>query len=167
MLDEPPNDKPKPAAAEGSEEAESAVKAEKSAEVAEKAGKTDDENLRHRVQGALGDVVRRTVGASLGAVFSTEEGIRKLVSDFSLPKDVANFVVSQAQGTRDEIFRAVAAEFGKWLDRMDLQHEMTKVLSNMTIELKTEVRFVPSTSEAGDATLKPEVKAAVKVDSNT
>src|SRR5947209_5758381 len=87
----------------------------------------DEENLRARLQAAIPDVVKRTLAAGLGAVFASEEGIRKLVSDFHLPKEVASYLVTHAQGTKDEVFRIVAEELRSWLDRVDIQRELVRL----------------------------------------
>src|SRR5215831_454926 len=105
----------------------------------EQSEKPDEERLRDRLQGVIPELVKRTFYAGLGAVFTTEEGIRKLVSDFSLPKDVASFLVSQAQGTKNEVFRIVATELRSWLDKIDLQRELTKLLTMLSVEVKTEI----------------------------
>src|SRR5207302_5978390 len=49
------------------------------------------EDKRGRLEGFIPDIVKRTFYAGLGAVFTTEEGIRKIASDLKLPKDVANY----------------------------------------------------------------------------
>lgn len=121
--------------------------------------KRDEEKLRARLQGVIPDVVKRTFAAGLGAVFASEEGIRKIVSDFSLPKDVANFVVTQAQGTKDELFRIVAEELRKWLDRVDVQRELTRLLTMVSVEVKTEIRFIPN----DQALVKPDIKRKVSI----
>jgi hypothetical protein len=121
--------------------------------------KREEENLRARLQGVIPDVVKRTFAAGLGAVFASEEGIRKMVSDFHLPKDVANFVVTQAQGTKDELFRIVAEELRKWLDRVDVQRELTRLMTMVSVEVKTEIRFIPN----DQALVKPEVKRKVSL----
>src|SRR5438477_5758450 len=61
------------------------------------------------------DIVRRTFYAGLGAVFTTEEGIRKIASDLKLPKDVANYLIQSAAGTKDELFRVVGRELRGFL----------------------------------------------------
>ncbi|HJZ88378.1 MAG TPA: hypothetical protein VKN99_24555 [Polyangia bacterium] len=119
----------------------------------------DEDKLRARLQSVIPELVKRTFYAGLGAVFTTEEGVRKLVSDFSLPKDVANFLVSQAQGTKNEVFRIVATELRSWLDKIDLQRELTKLLTMLSVEVKTEIRFVPNE----EALVKPEIKRKVSV----
>ncbi len=124
--------------------------------------KRDDENqekLRARIQAAIPDVVKRTFAAGLGAVFASEEGIRKMVSDFSLPKDVANFIVTQAQGTKDELFRIVATELRGWLERVDVQRELTRLLTMVSVEVKTEIRFIPN----DQALVKPDIKRKVSI----
>jgi hypothetical protein len=122
-------------------------------------GKPDEERLRARIQAVIPDVVKRTFAAGLGAVFASEEGVRKLLSDFHLPKDVANYLVTQAQGTKDEVYRLVAQEVRSWLDRVDIQRELTRFLTMVSVEVKTEVRFIPN----DQALVKPDIKRKVSV----
>src|SRR5512144_1501841 len=68
----------------------------------------EEQRARGRLDQFIPDIVRRTFYAGLGAVFTTEEGIRKIASEFQLPKDVANYLINSAQGTKDELFRIVA-----------------------------------------------------------
>src|SRR5262245_53693349 len=49
----------------------------------------DEGGIRGRFEKVVPDLVKRTFYAGLGALFTTEEGIRKIASDFHLPKDVA------------------------------------------------------------------------------
>jgi hypothetical protein len=131
--------------------------------------KREEERLRARLQGVIPELFKRTFYAGLGAVFTTEEGIRKIVNDFSLPKDVANYLVSQAQGTKDEMFRLLAIELRGWLDKLNLHQELAKLLTTLSFEIKTEVRFIPNDQAVGQAAqggtlaLKPEVKQKVAI----
>src|SRR5436309_3212147 len=45
-------------------------------------GDKEDSGVRGRLEQLLPDIVKRTFYAGLGAVFTTEEGIRKIASDF-------------------------------------------------------------------------------------
>src|SRR3989304_6303539 len=69
-----------------------------------------ERTVRKRLEALLPDLVKRTVSAGLGAVLTTEEGIRKLATDFSLPKDVAAYLLSTAQSTKDEAMKIFARE---------------------------------------------------------
>jgi hypothetical protein len=105
--------------------------------------------------------VKRTVYAGLGALFTTEEGIRKITGDLKLPKDVANFLIHQAASSKDELFRIVAKELRAFLESANLAGEVQKLLTSLSFEIKTEIRFIPNEESVGG--LKPEVKRAVAV----
>ncbi len=119
---------------------------------------TKDDGLRQRLEGLVPDLVKRTFYAGLGAVFTSEEGVRKLANEFSLPKDVATYLISQAQGTKDELFRIVAGELRGFLESLNLTDELQHLLTSLSFEIKTEVRFIPN-----DKKLKPSIKQSVSV----
>jgi hypothetical protein len=117
-----------------------------------------DDGLRQRLEGFVPDLLKRTFYAGLGAVFTSEEGVRKIANEFSLPKDVATYLISQAQGTKDELFRIVATELRRFLESLNLNEELTRLLTSISFEIKTEVRFIPN-----DQQLKPSVRQSLSV----
>ena len=121
-------------------------------------GATHSEEERGR--GRFEQFVKRAVYTGLGALFTTEEGIRKLASEFHLPKDVANFLITQAATSKDELFRVIARELRYFLETVNLSGELQKLLTSLSFEIKTEVRFIPNDSAAG---VKPEIKRKVAV----
>jgi hypothetical protein len=118
-----------------------------------------DEALRQRLEGLIPEVLKRTFYAGLGAVFTTEEGIRRLTNEFSLPKDVASFLVQQAQSTKNELFRIVAAEVRGFLESLNLNEELQRLLTSLSFEIKTEIRFIPNDQKL----VRPKVKNRVTV----
>jgi hypothetical protein len=60
--------------------------------------------------------------------------------------------------SKDDLLRAAGSEIGAWLERMDVQSELGKVLSKMVLEVKAEIRFRPRE----DGTLAAEVTSDVK-----
>ena len=106
------------------------------------------------------EVVKRLFVAGMGAFLSSEEGIRRLASEFSLPKDVASFLVTQAQGTKDELFRIVARELRGFLESVNFGAELTKILTSLTFEVKMQIRLLPSDQGSG---VVPSIKGNVKV----
>jgi hypothetical protein len=52
--------------------------------------------------------------------------------------------VGAASRSKDEVMRAAASEVRTWLERLDVNGEVLKALSKMTIEIKTEIRFRPT-----------------------
>ena len=111
---------------------------------------------RGRLEGFIPDIVKRTFYAGLGAVFTTEEGIRKIASDLKLPKDVANYLIQQAAASKDELFRVVGKELRGFLETVNISGELQKLLTSLSFEIKTEIRFIPN--DAGVAGVKPDVK---------
>jgi len=126
----------------------------------------DKERKRGRLEGFIPDIVKRTFYAGLGAVFTTEEGIRKLASDFQLPKDVANYLIQQAATSKDELFRVVAKELRGFLESLNISGELQKLLTSLSFEIKTEIRFIPNDEAIGG--VKPNIKMPkVAVKKNT
>src|SRR5437868_13476204 len=95
---------------------------------APEAASDDDAGLRRRLEQFIPDIVRRTILGGIGAVFASEEGIRKLASEVSLPKDVVNFLLNQANNSKDEILRVVAKEVRGFLESANLSSELQKLL---------------------------------------
>jgi hypothetical protein len=123
-----------------------------------------DKKLLGRLEGLLPDLVKRTFYAGLGAVFTTEEGIRKIANEFSLPKDVASYLINSAQTTKDELFRIVAKEMRDFLENLNIGNEVAKLLTTLSFEIKTEIRFIPNDEKVGG--VKPEVRKQVAVKVN-
>jgi len=119
----------------------------------------EQEGIRERLKEYVPDIVKRTVLGGLGAVFATEEGIRKFVQEAHLPKEVAAYLLDQAQATKKELYRIIGGEIREWLERVDLERVMLRILTSVTFEINTQVRLIPN--EAG--LVKPEIKPRVRV----
>ncbi len=116
----------------------------------------EDDKRKGRFDRVIPDIVRRTFYAGLGAVFTTEEGIRKLASDFHLPKDITNYLIQQAATSKDELFRVVGKELRGFLESVNVSGELQKLLTSLSFEIKTEIRFIPNDESVGG--VKPDVK---------
>ncbi|MFH1130623.1 MAG: hypothetical protein V1754_04770 [Pseudomonadota bacterium] len=125
----------------------------------EKKEPNHDEGIRQRWEGLVPDLIRRTVVAGMGALFTSEESIRKLANEFSLPKDVASYLISQAQVTKDEASKVVAREVRKFLESMNFNEELARLLTRLTFEINTQVRILPNEDKIG----RPEIKQKVSV----
>jgi hypothetical protein len=120
------------------------------------AGSRDEQRQKGRLESLIPEIVRRTFYAGLGAVFTTEEGIRKIASDLKLPKDVANYLIQQAASSKDELFRVVGKEMRGFLETVNISGELQKLLTSLSFEIKTEIRFIPNDEAVGG--VKPDVK---------
>jgi hypothetical protein len=141
--DAPPDDAPPPPAANGNREETHS-------------GSRDEQRTRGRLESLIPEIVRRTFYAGLGAVFTTEEGIRKIASDLKLPKEMANYLIAQAAASKDELFRVVSKELRGFLESVNISGELQKLLTSLSFEIKTEIRFIPNDEAIGG--IKPDVK---------
>lgn len=118
------------------------------------------ETIRQRLEHMIPELVKKTFSAGMGAVFSTEEGIRKIAREVSLP-DVVGYVASSADGAKDKVFEIVARETRDFLANLNVTEEIAKLLTTLSFEIKTEIRFIPNSERFGGA--EPDVKASVRL----
>jgi len=119
-------------------------------------GARDDDQRR----GFVSDFVRRMAWAGIGAVFMSEEGIRRLAGQLKLPKEALGFLLSQAEKTKDEIGRVVGDEVRKLLQSDRVRDELLKMIAGMTIEVRAEVKLVPDRVKGEAPSLLPKVRVA-------
>ena len=96
----------------------------------------------------------------------SERSSDRVASGVTSDRGLSDFVrravsagVGVAARSKDDIMRAAATEMRTWLDRLDVNNELLKVLSKMVIEVKTEIRFRPT----DDGKIVPETSNDVKI----
>ncbi len=72
------------------------------------------------------------------------ETIRNFVSDLRLPKEIVADVYAQIDDTKNGLYRVVAKEIRDVLEHTQVADEIVKVLTKLSFEIKTEIRFVPN-----------------------
>jgi hypothetical protein len=118
----------------------------------------DENPTDDRSKGFVPDFVRRLAWAGLGAVFMSEEGIRRLGGQLKLPKEALTYLLAQAEKTKDDVGRVVSEEVRKFLQSDRLRDELLKLVSQMTIEIKAEVRLVPDRSRGEGGLVEPKIQ---------
>jgi hypothetical protein len=117
------------------------------------------ETIRSRLERLVPELVKKTFAAGLGAVFQTEEGIRKIARE-SLP-EVAGYIASSADGAKDKVIDVIARETRDFLSSLNVGEEIAKILTTLSFEIKTEIRFIPNSERFVGA--EPDVKASVRL----
>jgi hypothetical protein len=102
--------------------------------------------------------LKKAVLAGVGALFMTEDGIRSVLGDLKLPKDVAQFLINQVARTKEDLFRVLSHELRDFLESTNLAEELRSLLTTTSLEINTRVRFIPA--EDG---VRPRTKFRVKV----
>jgi hypothetical protein len=118
------------------------------------------ERDRSRLERLLPELIKRALEAGLGKLSEGPENVRNLVSELKLPKEALHLILSQLDETKNGLYRAVAREIRDFLEHTNLADELAKVLTTLTFEIKTEVRFLPNEAKGG---AHPDVKARVRV----
>jgi hypothetical protein len=88
------------------------------------------------------ELVRRLI--ETGAKNLTSEHLRQMLSELKLPKEALSQALMQLEETRSGVYRSVSREVREILERTNLSEELAKALSLLTLEVKMEVRFKPS-----------------------
>jgi hypothetical protein len=101
--------------------------------------------------------IRTTLSSTLRNALNNDEGIRKVIRDI-LPKEVVGHVIRNVDQGKDEIVKVVGVQTRKFLEGIDLGKEIQKVLTSVSLEFKTELRFIPN-----DQAVRPEGRVAMKV----
>jgi hypothetical protein len=135
--------------------------------MATKITETGEALSRVLAQGAaqlLPEVLQRALerGQEMGATAlrMREQSIRELIPGVNLTREVARAILAQVEETKKAIVRTVANEFKDFLEATDLATELQKALTSLSLELKTEVRFVPNDRAVGGVRPSIVIKAA-------
>jgi hypothetical protein len=94
------------------------------------------------IQSKAAEMMKKILTVGVGAFFLTEEGLRTLVSDFKLPKELLNGVLDSAQKTKDEFLKSMSKEImNNIMDRVDPSALLQELVSKNEIEFKIQVSF--------------------------
>jgi hypothetical protein len=122
----------------------------------------DTERERSRVERILPEVIKRILEGGYERLAEAPENVREFVREMKLPKEVLALMLAQIDETKNGLYRVVAKEIRDFLEQTNLAEELSKVLTTLSFEVKTEVRFIPNDAKPGGAP-KPDVRARVAV----
>jgi len=128
----------------------------------------DASERRKRLEGLIGEAFRRAVERGVEAGVGTlkmADKLRDAVDDVPLPKEMAGYVFSQVDETKNALVRVVAREVREFLEATDVANELQRALTSLSFEIKTEVRFIPN--DAGGVRPSVKAKAAPKMKRRT
>jgi hypothetical protein len=118
----------------------------------------DRDRDRGRLERTLPELMKRVFEVGVGKLSEGPESLRSFVQDLKLPKEVLTVLVAQLEETKHGMSSAVAREVREFLEQTNLGEQLAAALSRLSLEVKTEIRFVPN--EAG---VKPRVSTEVRM----
>jgi len=108
----------------------------------------------------VSELIRKLAVAGLGAAILTEEGLRQLAGQLRLPKDLLGGILSQADKTKEELARIIGDEIRHFLHSELAREGMAKLLEDMKLEVKAEIRLVPKENKSEETKPPPSAPKA-------
>ena len=102
------------------------------------------------------DTFTKAVSQGFRSVRAGEEKIRGMVTD-AMPKELVTYIKGAIDTGRDEVVRIVGTQTRKFLEGIDVGGEVAKILTSLSFEIKTEIRFIPN-----DQKIKPDIKTSIR-----
>ena len=116
-------------------------------------GDHDDESLLEKM---VPEGFKRRIEAGVESVLK-DGRLKSLMGDFKLPKEIAAHMMSQVDETKQAAVAIIARETRLFLEKTNLAEELVKMASKISLEVKTQVRFIPNDNSTGE-------KGGIKLD---
>ena len=111
-----------------------------------------DPERKRRFERAVPEVVKRlierAVESGVERLSEQPEKLKDFLAELRLPKEVISEILSHVDDTKNGLYRVVAKEIRDVLAQTELADEIAKVLTKLSFEIKTEIRFVPNDRSA-------------------
>jgi hypothetical protein len=102
------------------------------------------DTFRRRLEGVIPELIKRAVELGVEKAHEAPEAVKQLVGDLKLPKELAGYLFSQVDETKNGLFRIFAKEMRDFLEHTNIAGEMQKVLTTVQFEVNTTIRFRPN-----------------------
>jgi len=98
----------------------------------------------------LTDLLKKVASVGISSALLTEEGVKSLLQDLPLPKELIQGLVNNAKGAKEDFVNSVRTELAKYFNDAKASEIIEEILSRNDLEINATVR------------LKPKVKAKAK-----
>ena len=132
-----------------------------------------DHERRRRLDSVIPELLKRAVELGVEKAVEAPDNLKEFVGGMKVPREVAHYLLSQVEETKNGLFRVVAKEVRDFLEHTNLGSEMQKMLTTVQFEINTTIRFKPNEgatdAEDGEEQKlpKPEVKSQVTMKQRT
>jgi hypothetical protein len=102
------------------------------------------ESRRKRLEGVIPEILKRAVERGVERAQEAPDNLKQFVGDLKLPKEIAHYLFSQIDETKNGLFRVVAKEIRDFLEHTNFAGEVQKLLTTVQFEVNTTIRFTPN-----------------------
>jgi hypothetical protein len=106
---------------------------------------------RRRLEGVIPELIKRAVEIGVEKATEAPDTVKQFMGDLKVPKEIAGYILSQVEETKNGLFRVVAKEMRDFLEHANVSSEMQKILTTVQFEVNTTIRFRPNEGKADDA----------------
>ena len=130
---------------------------------------SDRDSGRRRLESVIPDLLKRAVEIGVEKAAEAPDNLKELVGGMRMPREMAHYILTQVDETKNGLFRVVGKEVRDFLEHTNLSGEMQKMLTTVQFEISTTIRFKPNDygdsdeRDEGRKIPKPEVKADVQM----
>lgn len=107
-------------------------------------GPSGKDSRRRRLEGVIPEIVRRAVELGVEKAQEAPDNLKQFVGDMKVPKDIAHYLLTQVDETKNGLFRVVAKEMRDFLEHTNFAGEVQKLLTTVQFEVNTTIRFTPN-----------------------
>jgi hypothetical protein len=102
------------------------------------------DRFRKRLEGVIPELIKRAVELGVEKAHEAPDAVKQLVGDLKLPKELASYLFSQVDETKNGLFRIFAKEMRDFLEHTNIAGEAQKLLTTVQFEINTTIRFRPN-----------------------
>jgi len=95
----------------------------------------------------LRNMIENAVDRGVDAITEGAENIRRAGGDMKVPKEAVGYIYNQIDDTKKGVYRVVAKEIRDVLEHTNFADEIAKVLTKLSFEVNTTIRFVPNNAD--------------------
>ncbi len=96
--------------------------------------------------------LKRALFTGAGMLFMTEEGVRKAMSEFNLPREAVNYLIKQSEKGKAEFFANLQREMHWFLSRIDAAQLLKSVLDDLSLDVQATITL--RTKKQGEEPIK-------------
>jgi hypothetical protein len=83
--------------------------------------------------------VKQALFTGAGMLFMTEEGVRKAVSEFNLPREAVSYLIKQSEKGKVEFFSNLQKEMHWFFSRIDTAQLLKGALDDLSIDVQATI----------------------------
>jgi hypothetical protein len=102
-------------------------------------GESSDLSLGKLFDAYVPASVKQALFTGAGMLFMTEEGVRKAVSEFNLPREAVNYLIKQSEKGKAEFFSNLQKEMHWFFSRIDTAQLLKSVLDDLSLDVQATI----------------------------